>query len=145
MTSRTARTAETQPGGSPDQGLAIAEVAQRTGLSRDTLRYYERAGLIKGVERSSGGQRCYAADDLDWLAFLLRLRATGMSIADMRRFGELRQAGDSSLGDRLGLLNSHRDDVERQVVALRGHLQVLEVKIAHYQGLLDEQAGTDHP
>ncbi len=66
--------AEPQPVESPNPGLPIAEVARRTGLSKDTLRYYEKAGLIEAVKRSSGGQRRYAANDLDWLTFLLRLR-----------------------------------------------------------------------
>lgn len=60
------------------QTFTIAEVSERTGLSPDTLRYYEKAGLIEQVGRTSGNHRCYAAADLDWLAFLLRLRETGM-------------------------------------------------------------------
>jgi hypothetical protein len=81
----------THPPWRPGAGLPIAEVVERTGLSRDTLRYYEKAGLIDAVDRSSGGQRRYASADLAWLEFLLRLRATGMSIADMQRFAELRR------------------------------------------------------
>lgn len=66
------------------QTLTISEVSERTGLSPDTLRYYEKAGLIEQAGRTSGNHRCYEAADLEWLAFLLRLRETGMSIADMR-------------------------------------------------------------
>lgn len=124
-------------------GLPIAEVAERTGLSKDTLRYYEKAGLIEAVDRSSGGQRRYAAADLDWLAFLLRLRATGMPIADMQRFAELREQGDQSTAERLALLSRHHHDVEEQIAALQGHLQALDHKIHHYQGLLGERPGTD--
>lgn len=76
--------------------LPIAAVAQRTGLSAHTLRYYEKAGLVESVGRNAGGQRRYAAADLEWLMFLLRLRTTGMSIADMQRFAELRRAGVES-------------------------------------------------
>lgn len=130
---------------SQHRGLPIAEVAERTGLSRDTLRYYEKAGLIEAVDRSSGGQRRYAATDLDWLAFLLRLRATGMSITDMQQFAELRRAGETSMRDRLGLLTRHGDDVERHIAALQGHLEALHTKIDHYQRLLDEQPGTEQP
>jgi len=88
--------------------LPIAEVVERTGLSRDTLRYYEKAGLIDAVDRSSGGQRRYASADLAWLEFLLRLRATGMAIADMQRFAELRGGGGRTIADRLTLLRQHR-------------------------------------
>ncbi|MEU6574672.1 MerR family transcriptional regulator [Streptomyces sp. NPDC046805] len=74
--------------------LTIAQVAERTGLSHDTLRYYEKAGLIERVGRTAGNQRRYRAADLAWLEFLLRLRETGMSIADMQRFAQLRSQGD---------------------------------------------------
>ena len=142
MTSQTADPAATE---CPDLGLAIADVAARTGLSKDTLRYYEKAGLIEAVNRSSGGQRRYATGDLDWLTFLLRLRATGMSIADMQRFAQLRRAGDSSIAARLELLITHRDDVQRHIAELLGHLRALDTKIDHYQVLLDEQTGTENP
>jgi DNA-binding transcriptional MerR regulator len=125
--------------------LPIAEVAQRTGLSRDTLRYYEKAGLISSVGRSSGGQRRYARSDLDWLAFLLRLRATGMSIADMRRFAALRRAGDPSVADRIELLDRHRDQVQEQIAVLQGHLAALSTKVDHYRRLLGQQSRTDQP
>ena len=117
-------------------------MARRTGLSKDTLRYYEKAGLIQAVDRSSGGQRRYAASDLDWLAFLLRLRATGMPIADMRRFADLRRAGDASLSDRLELLSAHHDEVQRHIATLQGHLEALSAKIGHYGRLLSPQPGT---
>ncbi len=143
MTSTAARAAEPQPVESPEPGLSIEEVAQHTGLSKDTLRYYERAGLIEAVERSSGGRRRYSAKDLDWLAFLLRLRATGMSIADMRRFAELRRAGESSVAARLELLSTHRAEVKQHILALRGDLRAVQSKIANYQSLLEEQTGTD--
>jgi DNA-binding transcriptional MerR regulator len=145
MTSPVADPVEPDPNVVPDPGLPIAEVAQRTGLSKDTLRYYEKAGLIQSVGRSSGGQRRYATTDLDWLAFLMRLRATGMSIADMQCFAELRRKGSTSVTGRLDLLTSHRDAVQRHIADLQGDLQVLDTKIAHYQDLLDEQTGSDQP
>jgi DNA-binding transcriptional MerR regulator len=73
----------------------------------------------------------------------MRLRATGMSIADTQRFAELRGKGSSSVTDRLELLTGHRDAVQRHIADLQGDLQVLDTKITHYQGLLDEQTGTD--
>jgi DNA-binding transcriptional MerR regulator len=143
MTSPVADPAETDPKVVPDPGLPIAEVARRTGLSKDTLRYYEKAGLIEAVDRSSAGQRRYATTDLDWLAFLMRLRATGMSIADMQLFAELRRKGSSSVTGRLDLLTGHRNTVQRHIADLQGDLQVLDTKIAHYQDLLNKQTGTD--
>ena len=143
MTSEALHPPEPDRSPGPVPGLAIAEVAARTGLSKDTLRYYEKAGLIEAIDRSGGGQRRYAAGDLAWLEFLLRLRATGMSIADMQRFAELRRGGDSTVADRLALLHEHRVTVERHVADLQNHLASLTEKINHYEGLLHERAGTD--
>jgi DNA-binding transcriptional MerR regulator len=122
----------------PADTLTITEVAARTGLSSDTLRYYEKAGLIDPVGRSAGGQRRYAAADMDWIAFLLRLRDTGMSIADMQRFAELRRAGDTSVADRLELLREHRGQLAERIRRLQVSGRALDDKIAHYEKLLEE-------
>jgi len=143
MTSEAARLADLILADSPDRGLSIAKVAERTGLSKDALRYYEKAGLIEAVGRSSGGQRRYAATDLDWLAFLLRLRATGMSITDMQHFAELRRAGETSMPERLERLTRHGESVEKHIAALQGHLKALQAKADHYQWLLEQQPGTE--
>ena len=71
--------------------LSIDEVARRTGLTAHTLRYYERIGLIAPVGRAEGGQRRYAAADLAWIDFLLRLRTTRMPISQMQTFATHRR------------------------------------------------------
>lgn len=67
-----------------DKAFTIQDVVARTGLSVHALRYYERIGLLPPVDRVASGHRRYTVDDLNWIAFLLRLRATGMSIRQMR-------------------------------------------------------------
>ncbi|MGR6969318.1 MerR family transcriptional regulator [Streptomyces cynarae] len=126
--------------------LTIAQVAERTGLSHDTLRYYERAGLIERVGRTTGNQRRYDAADLAWLEFLLRLRETGMSVADMQRFARLRSQGDATIADRLAMLREHRAELAERIRALRRNAAALDDKIDHYERLLDDmpaQPGTD--
>jgi DNA-binding transcriptional MerR regulator len=123
----------------PEETLTITEVAARTGLSTDTLRYYEKAGLIDRVGRSTGGRRRYAAADLDWIAFLLRLRDTGMSIADMQRFAELRRGGDVTMADRLALLREHRTQLAERIRRLEANGGALDEKITHYEKSLGEQ------
>ena len=118
--------------------LTITEVAERTGLSPDTLRYYEKAGLISPVGRSAGGQRRYAAADLAWIAFLLRLRDTGMSIADMQQFADLRRSGDSTVPDRLRLLREHRARLTERIRQLQASGSALDDKINHYEQLLED-------
>lgn len=115
--------------------LTITEVAKRTGLTAYTLRYYERIGLIAPVARAGGGQRRYAASDMDWLGFLLRLRATGMPIQRMQEFARLRSEGNATAGARREMLENHLAQVLAQVQALQQSAQVLQDKIGHYQQL----------
>lgn len=117
------------------QPLTIAEVAALSGLSAHTLRYYERIGLLDPVARVHGGQRRYDADDLAWLAFLQRLRATGMPIRDMHRFAELRRRGDATIAERCALLEAHSDEVLERLADLQRDLRAVTDKIAHYQTL----------
>ena len=121
------------------QTLTITEVSERTGLSPDTLRYYEKAGLIEPVGRTSGNHRSYSADDLDWLAFLLRLRETGMSIADMQHFAELRTAGPPTIAERLSILREHHRSLQDRIRGLRRSSKALHDKINHYEQLLTKQ------
>lgn len=114
----------------PAEALTIADVAARTGLSVHTLRYYEKAGLIEPVERLTSGRRRYATADVDWIAFLLRLRDTGMSIADMQRFAELRRGGDTTVADRLALLREHRVRLTERIRRLQANGAALDDKIS---------------
>ena len=128
---------------SQEQTLTIAQVVEHTGLSHDTLRYYEKAGLIERVGRTTGNQRRYELADLAWLEFLIRLRETGMSIADMKRFAELRARGDVSVPERLALLREHRADLADRIRALRRNAAALDDKIDHYERLLDQPGSDD--
>ncbi|MEO3848347.1 MerR family transcriptional regulator [Streptomyces sp. B8F3] len=123
--------------------LTIAQVAETTGLSPDTLRYYERSGLIQRVGRTTGNRRRYAAADLAWLEFLLRLRETGMSIADMQHFARLRAAGGGTIADRLSMLRVHRSDLATRISRLRANAAALDEKIHHYEQVLAEQPEKD--
>ncbi|MFD7865162.1 MerR family transcriptional regulator [Streptomyces sp. NPDC057682] len=127
----------------PEPTLTIAQVAERTGLSHDTLRYYERAGLIDRVGRTTGNQRRYAAADLAWLEFLIRLRETGMSISDMQQYARLRAAGDTTVAARLTMLRDHRHELAERIRTLRRNAAALDTKITHYEQLLDQQPETD--
>src|SRR6185436_13315971 len=98
--------------------LTIQEVAQATGLSAHTLRYYERIGLIHPIEREENARRRYTADDIGWIEFLLKLRATGMSIKDMQKYAELQRQGDATLSARVEMLKSLRDQVQARMSEL---------------------------
>ncbi|WP_394789372.1 MerR family transcriptional regulator [Rhodoferax sp.] len=115
--------------------LSIHQVATRTGLTAYTLRYYERIGLLAPVARAAGGQRRYAAADMDWLEFLLRLRATGMSIQGMQVFAQLRSEGHTTAAARRQMLEQHHATVLAQIASLQQSAQVLHQKIAHYRAV----------
>ncbi|WP_194816058.1 MerR family transcriptional regulator [Nocardia sp. XZ_19_385] len=113
---------------------SIGEVAERSGLSRDTLRWYERIGLMDYVGRDHTGKRRFSNRDLEWLALIGRLRTTGMSVADMVRYAELVRSGDATLPERLQMFRNTRAEVLAQIEELRRTVEVLDYKIALYSG-----------
>ena len=88
---------------------SIQDVSKKTGLSAHTLRYYEKEGLISGVERTQGGFRQYTDEDLERLGLICCLKNTGMSIQEIARFVQLTHEGDHTLQERVELLREHRD------------------------------------
>lgn len=114
--------------------LTIAEMAERTGLTAHTLRYYERIGLLD-VARDASGYRVYGTDDYARIVFLTRLRMTGMPIRDLQRYVALAVAGEETVPERLAMLLAHRDAVKAQLAELQFALDTLEFKIAGYGGL----------
>ncbi len=123
-------------------GLTIADAARISGVSAYTLRYYEKAGLIDGVERAGSGHRRYGDEDLAWIEVLQCLRATGMPIRGIRRYAELVRAGDGNETERLALLEEHRDAVRAQLAQVREHLAFIEHKITNYQEKLNDEENT---
>ena len=124
--------------------MQIGEVSRRTGLSIDTLRYYEDIGLLPPQRRDRGGRRHYDADILRWFEFVARLKATGMPLAGMVRYAALRAAGDGTSAERMALLEEHGAKVAAQIAILGEALEVINGKIATYREALKghEDAGT---
>jgi len=110
----------------------ISEVAAASGLTAHTLRWYERIGLLDPIDRSYSGQRRYSDADLTRLAFLGRLRLTGMPVADMLRYVELARVGEQTYGDRRDILVAHREEVRQRIADLHATLAVLDYKIDLY-------------
>ena len=119
--------------------LTIQEVTKATGLSAHTLRYYERIGLIHPIEREQNTRRRYTADDVGWIDFLLKLRATGMSIRDMQKYAELQRQGDETLPERVEMLKSLRDKVEAHMDEVNEHLKLIYYKIELYEKIVEER------
>ena len=119
--------------------LTIQEVAKVTGLSTYTLRYYERIGLIHPIDRKENTRRCYTMDDVGWIDFLLKLRATGMSIRDMQRYAELQRQGEETLPERVEMLRALRDNVEARINELNEDLNLVRYKIEIYTQMIEEK------
>jgi DNA-binding transcriptional MerR regulator len=109
------------------------EVADKTGFSLDTLRYYEKIGLLVSIARSSGGRRVFTEDDVAWLGILQCLRETGMPIADMLRYAKLARDGDHTMTERLRLLEEHDRAVEERIAQLRAKQIHIRHKIQWYR------------
>jgi DNA-binding transcriptional MerR regulator len=121
-------------------GLTIAEAAERTGLTADTLRYYEKDGLmLRSVPRTSSGHRQYAESDIDWIRLITKLRSTGMPIRDVRRYTELVRAGSGNEAERLDLLRAHRQEVLARLAEVQDHLGAIDYKIGLYEARLNAE------
>jgi DNA-binding transcriptional MerR regulator len=118
--------------------LTIQQVAEMTGLSVHTLRYYERIGLIHPIERADNTHRRYTMDDVGWIEFLNKLRSTGMSIQQMQRYTDLQREGDSTLIERVTMLRTLRSEAEARIEEMQEYLKVIYYKIDLYQSLVDE-------
>lgn len=117
----------------PPAPYTIGECSRRSGFTMDTLRYYERVGLIDGVVRTTTGQRRFTESHLEWLGILKCLRDTGMPIEQMCRFAELVRSGDHTMAERVRLLETHRKAVDERIADFEAKRRYLLGKIDHYR------------
>jgi DNA-binding transcriptional MerR regulator len=115
-----------------DAHLLIGSLVERTGRSVHTIRWYERQGLVPGVQRDAGGRRRYSELHVGWLLLMDRLRRTGMSIAEMREYTALVQQGKATLKQRQAMLKAHRERVQRTIDEWTEALTLLDDKIDFY-------------
>lgn len=113
--------------------MTIREVSERYHITRDTLRYYERAGMIPQVTRTSGGIRNYTQEDLRWVELAICMRSAGLPVEAMAEYLRLFQKGDETIPARLQLLQEQRDALQEQRRQIDATLDRLEYKIARYE------------
>ena len=114
----------------------IQDAAAETGVSRDTLRYYEKIGILPGIARSQSGHRRFSDNDMGWIKLVQCLRATGMPIEDLHAYAELMQRGDSTAAERLRILEEHRRRIKADMAELDIALDLVNRKIAGYDEVL---------
>ena len=119
--------------GTGDPGLGIRAVAQRTGLSMDTLRWYEKEGLLPQAGRSADGRRRYDEASIGFLRLIQALRRTGMPVTEVRDFIRMAAEGAASHGRRMALLEAQRAAIARQQARLAEDLRLVDDKIGHYR------------
>lgn len=113
----------------------ISDVVERTGVSVDTLRYYERVGLLD-VARQDNGHRRYSERDVGRIVFIGKLRAADVPIAMLQRYFALVADGSHTEPERLALLERHRQELRARVAELESALAMIEYKIERYGGAL---------
>ncbi len=113
--------------------LTPAQMAERTGVSIDTLRYYEREELLVNVARADSGHRRYSEDDVLWVEVLRCLRETGMTIDQLRAYCELGKQGDQTIAERTRQLLDHKAKVQAQILELHRAIDLIDHKLEIYR------------
>lgn len=119
--------------------MTIAEVSERFGISQDTLRYYERIGLIPPVNRNKSGNRNYTEEDLRWVEFIKCMRGAGLPIEVLIEYVTLFQQGDETVEARKELLIEQRNELIARIEDMKKTLERLNLKIARYEQTVFEK------
>lgn len=117
--------------------MTISEVSKRFGISQDTLRYYEKIGVIPRVHRNSGGQRDYTEADCGWVELAACMRSAGLPLEALTEYVRLCQEGDSTIPDRRELLLEQKEQLEIQLKAIQETMERLEYKISCYDRAME--------
>ena len=113
--------------------MTIKEVSEKYNISQDTLRYYERIGMIPEISRTPGGIRNYQESDLGWVELAICMRSAGLPIEALIEYVKLYQQGDATIAARLQLLQEQRESLEEQKAQLEKAMDKLNYKISRYE------------
>jgi DNA-binding transcriptional MerR regulator len=108
-------------------------VSEKFDLSQDTLRYYERVGLIPRVNRNKSGFRNYTEEDCKWVEFIKCMRSVGLPVEVLIEYVALFQQGDGTIKARIGLLIEQRDQLHMRIEEMKKTLERLDGKIERYE------------
>ncbi|WP_057914269.1 MerR family transcriptional regulator [Peribacillus muralis] len=113
--------------------FSMKYVIDTLNVSANTLRFYEKEGILKNISRDSIGRRIYDEENLNWINFILALRMTGMPISKIRIYVELYEAGDSTFTKRKEMMKQHKVEVQKQLNESLKHLEIISYKLATYE------------
>lgn len=113
--------------------MTIKEVSEQLGITQDTLRYYEKVGMIPPVTRTEGGVRNYQEDDIRWVKLAICMRNAGMAVKVIVDYLNLHKQGDSTIQTRCDLLKEQREKLLEQRKQMEEILEKLNYKISRYE------------
>ncbi|MGX7245805.1 MerR family transcriptional regulator [Enterococcus quebecensis] len=116
----------------------IGKFSELSGFSIDTLRYYEKEGLII-TDRDHNNRRIFSERDITWIEFIKKLKMTGMKLKDIKLYAQLRYEGDETIQQRLDLLFNQSETLNEQKKEIDEYRDFLQNKIGIYQNMLFEQ------
>lgn len=119
--------------------MKISEVSEHYDISPDTLRYYERIGLLPPVNRTQSGIREFGETDIEWVKFIKCMRNAGLTIDLLTEYVELVQQGDRTIEARKELLISQREQLAEKINAMQETLDLLDYKIQVYEDAVLER------
>lgn len=112
--------------------MNISTASKETGVSADTIRYYERIGLIPPIGRNENGVRNFTDEDLRWIIFSRQMRSAGLSIESLIEYLELFRIGDKTISARVDLLKEQESDLQARIDVMQAALDRLRYKIDNY-------------
>ncbi len=121
-----------------DEKMTITEVSEQLGTSPDTLRYYEKAGLVPPVKRKNG-IRDYGESDVKWIEFILCMRSAGVPVEELVRYVALYREGSGTTDERKKILIRQRDRLQNRIEEIRALVEKLDYKIENYENVLLEK------
>ncbi|MEP2978896.1 MAG: MerR family transcriptional regulator [Lentilitoribacter sp.] len=113
--------------------MRIKQASEVSGLSPDTIRYYEKEGILPTIARDLSGQRAFSKDNLNWMELLQCLRQTGMPMKDMSRYAQLVHSDDNTTSERIDILKSHQARLEDKRKELENCEALLKYKLGIYE------------
>lgn len=115
----------------------IGEVSTLLNIKKSTLHYYERVGILDGIEKNSSGHRVYSEEIVEFLKIIRCMRHTGMGIADIKNYVVLCQQGDDTVDTRYEIFVQQKQKLLEQVSELNEYLTYVEKKLDYYQKKLN--------
>lgn len=116
--------------------MTIAEVSEKYGISPDTLRYYEKEGLLPPVKRTAGGIRDYGESDCGWVEFIKCMRSAGLPVEVLAEYVNLFMQGDHTAERRKGILIEQRGKIREKIEELKTVEKRLDYKISNYDKII---------